>query len=714
MPLKLNTPIEQIHKLLKPQVAALKKLEIFTLQDLLLYFPYRYLDFSLVKPIAKITAEEMVSVKGKIKTINSRFSFRGRMSLCEAIIADETGNIKVIWFNQPYLAKVLQPNEEIFLAGTPEIYNHTLQLVNPIYEKATDFPIHTARLLPLYHLTAGIYHKTLRNLIAKAFPAKEQLVDILPNELLTNQNLPNIQTTIQLTHFPESIADVERAKTRLAFEEIFLNQLAVQKHKLELVQKSSIKISFDQALVKNFVDSLPFKLTLEQKKATWEILQDLEKSTPMNRLLEGDVGSGKTLVALICALECMSQGLQVVLVVPTEILAKQHHLTALKFFHPKPNLNTRVILFTQNFIKINEKDAVKKDLLEELSLGMPGLYIGTHALLQENIKFKNLALVIIDEQHRFGVNQRAYLVKNHNKIPHLLSLSATPIPRSLQLAVYGDLSISQIKHKPLGRKSIITKLVDTTNRIKTYAFIKQQIMQGRQIFVITPLIEESDQLGIKSAKLEQENLNKIFPEFKVGLLHGKLKGKEKETVMQDFSENKTQILVSTSVVEVGVDVPNATVMVIEGAEKFGLAQLHQFRGRVGRSEHQSYCFLFATNRYSPSPNPSPQMRGISGVPSSFVGRVREGGDNKTQTRLEAFTQTQDGFALAELDLKHRGFGDLYGQNQSGWNYKYFDESYTSLIPKAKTEALKLLKTDLNLEKHPLLKNKIQDKIIHLE
>ncbi len=702
MPLELNTPIEQIHKLPKPQVAALKKLEIFTLQDLLLYFPYRYLDFSLVKSIANITAEEMVSVKGKIKTISSRFSFRGRLSLCEAIITDETGNIKVVWFNQPYLTKVLQAGEEIFLAGTPEIYNHTLQLVNPIYEKVTDFPIHTARLLPLYHLTSGIYHKTLRTLITKALPAKTQLVEILPSELLTNQNLPNIQTTIQLAHFPESMADVDRTQTRLAFEEIFLNQLAVQKHHLELAKKSTFSIRFNQALVKQFVDNLPFKLTPEQKQASWEILQDLEKSTPMNRLLEGDVGSGKTLVALISALECISAGLQVALIAPTEILAQQHHNTALKFFTPQPNFNPRVILFTQTSAKINQNDVAKKALLAELSLGMPGLYIGTHALLQKKVNFKNLALVIIDEQHRFGVDQRATLVASREKIPHLLSLSATPIPRSLQLARYGDLSISQIKHKPAGRKPIITKLVAKHNRLKAYKFIHQQILLGRQVFVVTPLINESDKLGVKSAKLEQTNLTKIFPKFKIGLLHGKLKNPEKETVMQAFLENQVQILVSTSVIEVGVDVPNASVMIIEGAERFGLAQLHQFRGRVGRAEHQSYCFLFTSETSSLA------KEGLGGVIS------KNGDTDRTQKRLEAFTQTQDGFALAELDLKQRGFGDLYGQNQSGWNYKYFDESYISLIPKAKTEALKILKNDLSLEKYPLLKSKIQDKIIHLE
>jgi len=663
-----------------------------------LYFPYRYLDFSKVVEIKDIRAGENISLKVSIKSISSRFSFRGRMSLAEAVVSDDTGSLKIVWFNQPYLAKSLKSGDEIFLAGMPDYYNAGLQLTNPLYEKASDFPVHTARLVPIYHLTQKIYPKTFRNLVASVLNLKNEIVDGLPENILRSQNLLSLSTTIQYSHFPESLEQVETAKKRLAFEEIFYNQLAAQSYKLKLAQKQAFSVKFNQVLIKQFVDSLPFKLILDQKKTAWEILQDLEKPIPMNRLLEGDVGSGKTLVALIAALQTMQLGLQVVFLAPTEILAKQHFETARKYLKdphpsrrptghlpPEGEGKTRVCLLTNNYSTIDDQPVPKPKLQNLISDGMPGLFIGTHALLQKKVKFKNLALVIIDEQHRFGVLQRAALITNQKKVPHLLSLSATPIPRSLQLAVYGELDISQIKTKPLGRKSIATKLVENKNRPLAYEFIKKQVLSGRQIFVITPLIEESDKLGVKSVKTESENLKKIFPGFNIGLLHGRLKPMEKEKTMAGFLSNQTNILVSTSVVEVGVDVPNASVMLIEGAERFGLAQLHQFRGRVGRAEHQSYCFAFTDKE-----------------------------DGETKKRLDGFSKTEDGFRLSEIDLKLRGFGEVYGQEQSGWNSKYFDENYTQLIPAAREEALRILQDDIKLAKYPLLKEKIKDKVIHFE
>ncbi len=682
----INSSITEIAKITKPQVAALKKLGIEKVRDLLFHLPFRYLDFSKTKKINALKAGENISIKATIKNIGSRFSFRGRMSLAEAIVSDDTGNLKIIWFNQAYISKSLEAGEEVFLAGTPEYYKGNLQLTNPIYEKASNFPIHTSRLVPVYHLTAKLYPKTLRNIIAKVLSLTDKLIDTLPKQVLKNNQLLNIAQTIKYSHFPENPEIVEEAKKRLAFEEIFINQLSAQKYKLELAKKQSFPVPFKQMLIKQFVKSLPFKLTEDQKKTSWQILQDLEKKIPMNRLLEGDVGSGKTLVALIAALQVMSKGLQVVLLSPTEILARQHFETGKKLLQNSSlGLNVRYALLTNNFSMLNGKEKPKKELQKLIEDGMPGLYIGTHAILQKKVKFKNLALTIIDEQHRFGVEQRSHLIKQAGKVPHLLSLTATPIPRTLQLAFYGELDISQIKQKPSGRKPVITKLINSSDRAKTYNFISKQIKAGRQIFVITPLIEESDKLGTKSAKKELENLKKIFPKFKLGLMHGKLKGKEKETVMQDFLLNKIQILVSTSVVEVGVDIPNASVMLIEGTERFGLAQLHQFRGRVGRAEHQSYCFLFVTNE-----NP------------------------ETKKRLIEFTGTQDGFELAELDLKQRGFGELYGSEQSGWNFKYFDPKYTALIKPARKEAYELLKDDANLNKYPLLKEKIANKTIHFE
>jgi len=722
---ELNSPIQDLFKLQKPQVAALKKLGIITARDLLWHLPYRYLDFSQVKTIKDLKPDENVSLKVKINSISSRFSFRGRMSLAEAVVSDETGSIKVVWFNQPYLAKSLNAGEEIFLAGKAEYYKSSLQMTNPIYEKVSDFPVHTSRLVPLYHLKQSIYPKTFRNLVAQALPLADKLPDELPAELVKNQGLMKIGDTINQSHFPGSAETLAAAQKRLAFEEIFYNQLAALRHKLLLKQKSAYKIKFDRDLIKAFVDSLPFKLTADQKKAAWEILQDIEKPMPMNRLLEGDVGSGKTLVAFMAALQAMSKGLQVALLAPTEILAYQHFKTAEKFLmHPPLNFNTRCCLLTNNYSQIDRHEISKKTLLQKIKDGMPGLYVGTHALLQKNVKFKKLALVIIDEQHRFGVEQRAELMQTARKVPHLLSLSATPIPRTLQLAYYGELEISQIKNKPANRKPILTKLVDQNNRGKAYEFISKQILAGRQTFVITPLIEESDTLGAKSAKKEQENLRKIFPQFNIGLLHGRLKGAEKELAMKEFLEDKIKILVSTSVVEVGVDVPNASVMLIEGAERFGLAQLHQFRGRVGRAEHQSYCFLFMTPTTSPrfagysSLKKEERLRGVAVSPPAKEGCHPKGdgvvGEDETMGRLKAFTKTQDGFELAELDLKQRGFGEVYGTSQSGWNFKYFNPSYIALIQPARAEALNLLKNGLNLENYPLLKEKLKGKIIHFE
>lgn len=686
MPTPLS-PVSEILKLTKPQIAAFKKLGVETAADLLMLLPYRYLDFSKTVKIKDLRPGENISLRVKIKSINGRFSFRARISLAEAVVSDETGSLKVTWFNQPYLAKSLKLGDEIFLAGKAEYYNSALQLTNPLYEKTSDFPVHTARLVPVYHLTRGLYPKTIRNAVKAALPLAGSLIDILPDETLIRQKLLPLKKAVGLSHFPQSLRDIAEAQTRLNFEDLFIKQLIVQKTRLENQKRPAYQIQFDQKLIKQFVDSLPFALTLEQKQAAWDILRDLEKPQNMNRLLEGDVGSGKTAVALIAALQVMQKGLQAVLLCPTEILAKQHHETAQKYLlNPPPFFNARISLFTQSLHFTNKKVKTAKELAAEISGGMPGLIVGTHALLEKTVKLPKLALLIIDEQHRFGVQQRAELLKTGPFTPHLLSLSATPIPRTLKLALTGELEISQIRRKPQGRKPILTRVVNNVERHKTYGFIRRQIAAGRQIFVITPLIEEGV-FDVKSAKQEFEQLQKAFPEFNIGLLHGKLASKAKEAVMRDFLDNKIQILVSTSVVEVGVDVPNASVMVIEGAERFGLSQLHQFRGRVGRAEHQSYCFLFPS---------------------------QDAANEETLARLSAFAKTQDGFELAELDLKQRGFGKLYGTEQAGWDVKLFDPDYISLIPKARQEAKKLLEEDPNLAKYPLLQAKIKDQSIHFE
>lgn len=681
----VNSPIAEVVKITKPQIAALKKLGLNTVQDILLHFPYRYLDFSKTVNIREIIPGENITIRATIKQIQTRFSFRSHMSIAEAIVSDQTGSLKILWFNQGYIAKQLAKGEEIYLSGTPDYYNSSLQLANPLYEKVSEFPIHTARLVPVYHLTEGIYPKTFRNLIAKILNFSAQVTETLPEKVLENQSLINIEKTIIYSHFPENDQQIAEAKKRLAFEEIFLNQLAAQRYKILLEKKPSYKIPFDQKLIKSFVNSLPFKLTAEQKKAAWDVLQDLEKTSPMNRLIEGDVGSGKTLVALIAALQTAEKQLQVAFLTPTEILANQHYQTIQKYFSnsQKPQ-HWHYGLLTSKISNLDGEKIIKNRLQNLIQEGMPGIYVGTHALIAKKTTFKKLALVIIDEQHRFGVQQRAELLKT-KKIPHLMSLTATPIPRTMQLAYFGELDISRIQTKPAGRKPIITKIIPPSQRNIAYQQISSEIKKGRQAFVITPIIEERAGSEAKAAKGEFEKLKQIFPEFTIGLLHGKMKSSDKENIMAKFLANEINILIATSVVEVGVDIPNASIMMIEDSERFGLAQLHQFRGRVGRSEHQSFCLVMS------------QSQNLDSL-----------------QRLQIFSGTENGFVLAEADLKQRGFGQIYGAEQTGWNFKYFSSTYISLIQPARQEARELLKNDINLTNFPILWDKIKDKIIHFE
>ncbi len=471
---------------------------------------------------------------------------------------------------------------------------------------------------------------------------------------------------------------MEPARRRLAFSELFLRQLKSQMIKKEISERQAISIKFQEAATKDFVGGLPFQLTDDQKKAAWEIIQDLGKARPMSRLLEGDVGSGKTVVAAMAMLNVVINKKRAALMAPTEILAEQH-FNSLNNLFKNSEFKIGLLTGTKKIKDVNEFDII----------------VGTHAIIQKKVNIENLALAIVDEQHRFGVNQRQQIIdfnKKDDSVPHFLSLTATPIPRSLALAIYGDLDLSIIKTLPKNRKPIITKLVKETERQKAYNFIREQIKSGRQIFVICPLIDESDNLETKSVKAEHKRLaEEIFPEFKIGLLHGKMKSADKDAVMKSFSNKEMDILVSTSVIEVGIDVPNASVILIEGAERFGLAQLHQFRGRVGRSEHQSYCLLFPSKE--------------------------ENNSDKTMDRLGALEKYNDGFMLAKIDLKMRGAGEIYGDTQSGFPELQIASLFDyELIKKSAEEAAAIIKIDSDLRAHPLLREKLgewEDKI-HLE
>ncbi|MFH0814641.1 MAG: ATP-dependent DNA helicase RecG [Candidatus Falkowbacteria bacterium] len=649
----LNTLIKQLNRVGKTTSGRLAKLGLHTVEDLIFYFPFRYEDFRTIVKINDLQPEAVVTVRGRIELIANRRSFRTRKNVTEAIVADDSGQLRVVWFNQPFLTKTLKQGDEIFLAGKVSGDDFAVQMISPMYEPAfaplsaglrQGELIHTARIVPIYPLTAGVTEKQLRFLVKQALPTVRQMKDYLPKELIAADNFLKLSEALEQVHFPTDEILLSAAKKRLGFDELFLIQLRIQRARQELDASSAPAVKFLQKPTKEFVENLPFKLTYAQRQVSWEILQDLEKSRPMNRLLQGDVGSGKTVTAAIAILNVVLNGYKVVVMAPTEILAQQHFKTFQKLFAKN---NFRIAILTRGSKLVGDEKMTPKKMLNIVNAGEFDLLVGTHALIQEKIKIPNLGFVVVDEQHRFGVKQRMALAKAKQQnvvVPHFLSMTATPIPRTLMLTVYGDLDLSVIKQMPAGRKPIITKVVDENNRAKAYEFVRKEIQAGkpclpagRQAFVICPLIDPSDTLGYKSAKQESDFLAKdIFQDLKIGLMHGKLKSAEKETVMAKFSNKEFDILVSTSVVEVGVDIPNATIMMIEGADRFGLAQLHQFRGRVGRAEHQSYCFLFSSNN-----NPA------------------------AIKRLQYLETCIDGFSLAEKDLESRGAGEIYGSRQSG-------------------------------------------------
>lgn len=680
-----NTPISGLTRVGEKTAAQFKKLGLNTAGDLLFYLPFRYDDFSTGLQIAELKDGQTANVIGTIDLIQNKRSARRKMQITEALIRDDSGYLKVIWFNQAFLTRTLKEGDEISLAGRITDDYGQLQMVSPNYEKITSADIlHTKGLVPNYHSTEALSQKQIRSCLKQILPLAEKVEDWLPENLRRNLNLIDLKKALYKIHSPKESEDITKAARRLAFTELFLRQLKSQSIKRELQNLKATPITFNEELTRSFVAGLAFPLTGAQKKSTWEILKDLGKKMPMSRLLEGDVGSGKTMVAIIALLNVAASGRQGALMAPTEILAEQHFKTLSHYLY---KYDIKIGLITSKHQEVNF------ELNDKLLLTSADILIGTHALIQSKIIIPRLSLAIVDEQHRFGVNQRHTIIKTGDDVvPHFLSMTATPIPRSMALAIYGDLDFSIIDEMPKGRLPIITSLINNKNREETYKFIHKEIKNGRQAYVVCPLIDESDKLGVKSAKQEFEKLqNEIFPDLKVGLLHGKMKIKEKEQVMADFVKNDIKILVATSVIEVGIDVPNATIMVIEGAERFGLSQLHQFRGRVGRSHLASYCYLIPTQENISNP--------------------------KTLERLEALIKYHDGLTLAKIDLKLRGAGDLYGTLQSG-----FDESQISAlfdfetIKKARDEAAKIIETDPDFKKHPAIKLKLGEweKKTHLE
>lgn len=694
--IQLDTPLRSIPRITPKYAKVLARLGLETVQDLLLYFPFRYDDFSKTVKLSLKSVGEIITIEGIVTKARNNRIFAKRMTVTEAVIIDSDNTpLKIAWFNQPYILEGISVGSSIRVSGKLSRSGKFFSMTSPAWEKASRDMTNTGRLIPIYPETAGITSKWIRWQIKPLLLLAKNIPDILPQETKKKFNLFNIHAAITQIHFPDSPEKLALAQKRMAFEEMLLVQLKALQVKKDWETKNSIDIKFDEKLIKDFVGKLPFRLTDAQRKASFEILKDLEKPKPMNRLLNGDVGSGKTIVASIASLQTASAGYQVALMAPTEVLAKQHFESFLKLFAGSGH---KIGLLTNSYHCGGKTKVQKSELLKVVRSGEIDILIGTHALIQKSVKFKNLALVIIDEQHRFGVAQRATLQQDtmdlkdgkNSAIPHLLTMTATPIPRTLAIAYFGSLDLSVLDEMPKNRKSIMTRIITPKDRSRIYKFIDTEIASGRQVFVIFPLIEESKALTeVKAATAEYERLSKkIFPGSKLGLLHGKLKSKEKEKVMQDFKDKKTDILVSTSVVEVGVDIPNATVMVIENAERFGLSQIHQFRGRVGRSKYQSYCFLFTDS------------------------------DTKiSRERLRALEKTNDGFEISKIDLELRGPGHFFGTLQSGLpDIAMENMTNLRLIKFARSEAQDILLEDPRLKKHPALQDalkKFSDRI-HLE
>src|SRR3989344_5229722 len=698
----LSLSIEKLRNVGSRNLPRLHKLGIKNIKDLLWHLPVRYEDYAEIVPISNIEPGGKVSIQGEVIKIDNKRLFTRRLNITNAIVKDDTGAIKVVWFNQPFIANNLAEGSLVSLAGKVNLDKHGLYLSSPTYEKITGVYAsttnltHTGRLVPVYQETEGITSKYLRFLI-KPIIKSLKLDDPLPEHVAKKHDLPKLLEAIKSIHFPENLNEAEKAKDRLAFDDLLLFQLKALLERRKMNQLKSVPVKFDKDLITSFISGLPFELTRDQKVSAWEIFKDLEKTYPMNRLLEGDVGSGKTVVALMAAFQVAKAGYQSVFMAPTEVLAQQHFKT-ISTLAKDPDV--KMGLLTGSTL-VSKKNALKK----QIQNGEIHIVLGTHAVIQKDVTFKNLALVVIDEQHRFGIEQRSKLIKNTDLVPHLLSMTATPIPRTLALTIYGDLDISIIKEKPANRQKIITKIVGPKERHGAYQFIRDEVRKGRQVFVVCPRIELSDpKKGVGTGKQSKMNvlwqevkaveeeykklsLN-IFPDLKVAMLHGKLKPKDKNEIMDNFKNGFCDILVSTSVIEVGVDVPNATIMMIESAERFGLAQLHQFRGRVGRAEYQSYCLLFASTK-----------------------------DKTLNQRLKALMETDDGFALAEKDLTIRGPGEFVGTKQSGLpDLAMASLANVELIKKARTEARLLLKEDPSLNGYPSLKQRLDEfqKLNHFE
>ena len=690
--LDLNASITTIKGVSTAVAAKFNKLGAATIRDLLYYFPHRHLDYSQRKTISELSTgveETIISNVWQVREVRL-----GNRRSTEAIVGDETGNVRVVWFNNPYIVKQLSTNQQIVISGRINIFKDQPVFESPEWEVLEDKElVHTGRLVPLYPLTKGLYPRTVRKMMKGVIDRwSPEIAEFLPQLLRTRCKLLDLPQAISQAHFPDSLDLKDRARIRLAFDELFLLQLGAlaRKRRWQISQPAN-PFKINTALLDKWMQTLPFKFTAAQEKVTTEILEDLKKTVPMSRLLQGEVGSGKTVVAMAALIAAVDNGFQGAFMAPTEILAGQHFasicnllamggqaLSKEDYLHTYSGVLNKPLTIALLIGDIKGKK--KQELQKAIASGEVDIVIGTHALIQKDVDFKSLGLVIVDEQHRFGVTQRSALRKKGFS-PHVLVMTATPIPRTLALTLYGDLDLSVIDQLPPGRQTIKTKWLTPQERAKAYNFIRKQVAEGRQAFIICPLIEESEAVQARAATGEFEYLSaEVFPSLRLGLLHGRMSSADKDDVMSRFRSGELDILVSTAVVEVGVDIPNATVMMIESADRFGLSQLHQFRGRVGRGKEQSYCMLLAEN------------------PSEIA-----------KNRLEIIESVQDGFLLAEEDLKLRGPGEFFGTRQSGIpDLRMARISDTALLEMARREANLLFEKDPGLkdEEHKLLSDEI--------
>lgn len=658
-------------------VELLSKLGLQTVGDILEYYPRRYEDYSSLQSIAAIKPGR-VSIRATIKQAKGRY-IHGGLHITEAVASDDSGSVRLTWFNQPYRAQSLKTENTYLISGQFELRKGHLGLTNPNLELETDFPVNTARILPIYRETKGLSSRQIRKILINVLRDVD-ITETLPDSVRRHHALLTRSQAIKAKHLPTSSDEIAQADRRLGFEELFELIMASSYSRHDIDALSSVEVPFSETLAKNFTQHLPFRLTDGQRRTAWQIYGDISQTHPMNRLIEGDVGSGKTVVAVMAALMAMGAGYQVAFMAPTELLARQHAETIYNLLLPL-NMESRAVLLVGS-MSSSEKQRAR----EAIAGGKAQFIIGTHALIQDKVSMKQLALVIVDEQHRFGVNQRKALLAKAGRAPHMLSMTATPIPRSLALTVFGDMDISILEEKPRNRKPIITKLVNPTDRDRLYDSVAKHISSGEQVFVVCPLIEDSDTIAARSVENTHKQLKARFKDQTVGLLHGKLKPEEKQSVMSQFVDGTIDILVSTTVIEVGVDVPNATIMLIEAPERFGLAQLHQLRGRVGRSDKQGYCYLMLSDSIAPS------------------------------RRLKAIESSQDGFKLAELDLEIRGAGALYGTMQHGQlDLRLANFTDTKLIAEARSAAKSFLDDPHNLLQYPEIKKRIMElqSVVHL-